>query len=72
MHILKSGYNQLKNIGIATLYEAQKNRLKNEINIQAKVNINLRLYSYLDLEIPTNIRPHIRASLPRQQKLKLN
>lgn len=75
MHILKSGYHQLNNIGILASYEGQKNRLKNEINIQAKVTqINLKRHIYLTefLEISANIWTDIGTSIFGQQEFKLD
>ena len=37
LQILKSGYIKLSDIGIITPYDAQKKRIRNEINLQAKV-----------------------------------
>lgn len=42
MQLLKAGYIEIQNIGIITPYDAQKRRIRNEINIQAKVIFNLK------------------------------
>ena len=46
LQILKSGYIKLSDIGILTPYDAQKRRIRNEINLQAKV-INDNILSNL-------------------------
>ena len=37
MQLLKMGYIKIPNIGIITPYDAQKRRVRNEINHQARV-----------------------------------
>jgi len=39
MQLLKSGYNHISGIGIITPYDAQKRKLRSEVNAQAKVSV---------------------------------
>lgn len=37
MQILKNGYNPIRTIGVITSSESQKRKLRNEVNLKAKV-----------------------------------
>jgi superfamily I DNA and/or RNA helicase len=55
MQLLKSGYNHISGIGIITPYDAQRRKIRNEVNSQAKVSLKTFFKldcRYIELSVP--------------------